>query len=482
MKPSEYAVLDATALAELIQKREVTADEALEAAIQAVDIVNPRINAITYKAYDEARRQIKEELDPGAPFSGAPMLLKDCGAIAKGIPSTSGSRLIKWQTTDEDTEIVKRFKKAGFIIFGTTNTPECCFTNTTESILHGPTRNPWDPGRIPGGSSGGSAAAVISGIAPVAHGTDGGGSIRQPSSCCGVVGLKPSRFRIPNSPGHGDMLSGLGSSFALTRSVRDAARILDAIHGPDRGYYGMAAPSDDTFYNKTRVDPAPLRIAYMARYPLGAQMENKECLEALMKAVSLLTDLGHHVTEAYPEVDARIHWARETIQAAGIAAQLDSASQSQRRPINGDYVEGMILETYYKGKSAKATDFLQALEINNIISRSMGLFMEDYDIIVCPTMGTLPCPIGEIDANQHPEWDYERWRAQKSRFSHFTNLFNATGQPSMSIPLYESSQGLPIGIELSGKLGDDATVLALAAQLERAENWKDRRPGVHVLA
>jgi amidase len=473
----EYASCDAAGLAALIRKKAISAEEVLEAAVSAIEAINPHINAISFRAYDLAKRQIEDGLDMNAPFAGVPLLLKDSGPLAKGIPATAGSRLIQGQRVEEDTELVRRFKKAGFVIVGTTTTPECCFTNTTESVLHGATRNPWSSEYSTGGSSGGSAAAVASGMVPVAHGNDGGGSIRQPASCCGVVGLKPSRFRIPNAPGHGDPLSGLGTSFALVRTIRDAALLLDTIHGPDCGYYGYAMPPERPYGESIASDPGTLRIAYFQRYPLGGDISG-ECRESLTQTLALLVQLGHRVTEAYPVVDPRIHDARVTIQAVHTAQQLEEASAENGRPINNEFVEEMILHIYRMGKAAAGSDFLGALQIINTISRDMGRFMEDYDIILCPTMGVLPPKIGEIDANVHPEWNYEEWKERKGLFSHFTNLFNVTGQPSISIPLCMSKPGLPVGMELSGKPGDEATVLSLAAQLERARDWKKQRPGI----
>ena len=284
------------------------------------------------------------------------------------------------------------------------------------------------------------------------------------------MGYKPSRFRISGAPGSDDMLSGLVSNFCMTRSVRDIRGILYAVSGTDAGYYGTQPPF------KRKREQKSLRIACLRHYPLGGDLEDGECLEALNQTVKLLEMLGHTVDEAYPNVDPRIHWARGVIQSVYIAKQLEEASEALNRPIDSNYVEEMIIYVYRKGKKILGEEFVTALEVNNQISRSIGTFMEQYDLIVCPTMGSLPPEIGAIDANVHPEWDYDRWTNEKSRYTHFTNLFNATGQPSISIPLFQSKTGLPIGIELSGRMGEDELVLDVAEDLERILPWQGRIP------
>ena len=470
MRLEEYICMDAVALAEQIRSRQTDPIEVLSLCTKMIEMLDPKLNIMYYKAYKEAKEQIDHGFDVAAPFAGVPLLVKDSGGNVDGFPYSAGSRLIEGSICHQDTALIKRLKKACFVILGSTKTPECCYTNTTESVLHGATRNPWDPDYSTGGSSGGSAAAVASRMVPVAHGSDGGGSIREPSSCCGVVGYKPSRFRISGAPGSDDMLSGLVTNFCITRSVRDIKQILYAVSGVDAGYYGTQPP-----FKKKKVHRS-LRIACMRRYPLGGNLESAECLDALDKTVKLLQEMGHTVEEAYPVVDPRIHWARGTIQSVYIAQQLDAASQSLDRPINSDYVEDMILYVYQKGKTVRGEEFVLALDINNQISRSMGAFMERYDLIVCPTMGSLPPKIGDIDSNVHPEWDYANWTTQKSKYTHFTNLFNATGQPSISIPLFQSESGLPIGIELSGRIGEDELVLSLAGDLEKRLSWEKRVP------
>ena len=472
MQGSEYVQMDATQLAEEIRSGKCSPEEVLRQCEAAVDAMDPQLNAIYYRGFEEGKRQIQTGVDKSAPFAGVPLLVKDSGAMVAGFPYSAGSRLLQGSICSEDTSLTKKFKQAGFILVGSTKTPECCFTNTTESLLHGATRNPWNLQYSTGGSSGGSAAAVASGIVSVAHGNDGGGSIREPASCCGVVGLKPSRFRISGAPDVDDANSGLCTSFALTRSVRDTKRLLMAVNGVDSGYYGTQPPLTEPQAERK------LRIAVMKHYPLGGELENAECLNRLEEAERMLRECGYETEEAYPIIDPRIHWARTTLQSAYIVRQLELGAERMGRPINEQYVEETILEAYRRARKVTGESFVEALEVNNRISRSMGAFMEQYDLILCPTMGSLPPHIGEIDANVHTEWDYDTWSREKSRFTHFTNLFNTTGQPSISIPLFESSQGLPIGMELSGRIGEDMLVLHVAEQLETLHPWKYRMPQI----
>lgn len=472
MDRKEYIRLTAVQLAEMIRKKHYSPEEVLQACEDAVEEMNPVLNVIYYQNFQNIKKQLMRGIDLEAPFAGVPILVKDSGGMVKGLPYSAGSRLIDGTICREDSGLAKRLKKAGFLIVGSTNTPELCFTNTTESILHGPSHNPWNLNYSTGGSSGGSAAAVACGMVPFAHGSDGGGSIREPASCCGVVGFKPSRFRITGAPASDDSLSGLCAAFGLTRSVNDVRSILKAVEGMDAGFYGTELP-----LGSHRVK-SKLRIAVMRHYPLGGEMEDTECLEKLDEAAALLRICGCEVEEDYPAVDAGIHWARTTIQSAYIVCQLDDAARKTGRPITEDYVERMILTVYQRGKQVTGEEFVRALEINNQISRSVGCFMEKYDLILCPTMGKLPPKLGIIDSNVHPEWNYEKWTEEKSRYTHFTNLFNATGQPSISIPLFTSKNGLPIGMELSGRIGEDETVLAVAEMLEQMKPWIDRIPDI----
>lgn len=479
MKLSEYAKYDATGLAELVRKKEVTPLELFECAKEALEKVNPILNIVSYKAYEYALEQIDRGIDLKAPFAGVPFFLKDIDAMAKGIPASGGSRLMEGKTIDYDTAFVQRLKKAGFVIMATTNTPEYCYSMTTESVRHGSTRNPWNTEYSTGGSSGGSAAAVASGVVPMAHGTDAGGSIRQPASCCGLVGLKPSRFRTPYGPAESMQYGGVSTEFALTRTIRDTAGLLDVVSGTDSGYFATMPAPEMPYVQRIKKKTGPLKIAYTTTYPLGGKI-NDDCYKALMNTVDILKDAGHELIEAFPKIDPNIHKARRIIQSTHVAMMMDNASQKLHRQINTDYVEQQILEIYHLGKTSSAIDYAWAQGVNNNISRVMGAFMEDYDLIICPTMGVLPSKIGELDNAAHPEWSPEEWAERKSYYTHFTNPFNATGQPSMNVPLFQSEIGLPIGIELSAAIGREDIILEVAAELEKLLPWSGRRPHIYI--
>lgn len=477
MKLNEYAGYDATGLAEIIKQKQVTPTEVLNCAISAIEKLNPVLNVISYRAYDYARNQIANEFDITAPFAGVPFFLKDIDAMAKGIPASGGSRLMAGYTTDTDTNFVKRLKAAGFIIVATTTTPEYCFDCTTESVVHGATRNPWNLEHIAGGSSGGSAASVASGIVPVAHGTDAGGSIREPASCCGVVGLKPSRFRTPYGPNEFMQYGGISTEFALTRTVRDTAGLLDAVTGLDTGHFAVALPPAKPYTEIIKDKTVPLRIAYTTRYPLGGEISD-ECKAALLATVELLRSLGHKANEDFPLIDPDIHVARRTIQSSHVAQMIEAASKKMNRPISLDYLEPQILSVYNFGIRTSAQDYIWAQGVNNRISRTIGAFMENYDLILTPTMGILPPKIGEIYGSR--DMGSEEWTRRKGYCSHFNNPFNSSGQPSISLPLQMSDTGLPIGIQFSAAIGREDQLLVISAELERELPWQSRQPAIFV--
>jgi amidase len=470
----ELSFLDATDLAKLIKKKDIQASELIEITIERIEKINPQLNAVVTTMYDEARKASRGPLSDG-PFAGVPFLIKDLLASYKGVRITFGTKNLQHVIADQDSELVSRYKKAGLIAVGKTNTPELGLLPTTEPHLFGPCRNPWNPSRTTGGSSGGSAAAVASGMVPVAHGNDGGGSIRIPASCCGVFGLKPTRGRNSLGPDFGDVMSGLVAEHVLTRSVRDSAAILDATMGyaPGDPYY---APQPMGPYKKeVGKKTGRLRIAYMSLSPTGEALP-ADCAKALADAVALCGDLGHDLIEESPEYDARsLAKAFNVIWAAGCAATIaEIASVTGIKPAAGQY-EPITWALYEMAMKNTGADYLLAIQSMQKISRQIARFFSDYDIYLTPTLGEAPVVLGTFDSPA--EDPLKGWR-RTGRFAPFTPICNATGQPAMSVPLYWSDEGLPIGTHFMGRFGAEATLFRLAAQLEEARPWKHRRPPV----
>lgn len=478
MTLSEYCSYDGLGLAALVRAGEVTPAELTQIALTGIERLNPQLGAVISVLREQPAAQIASGL-PDGPFTGVPFLVKTLVAHAAGVPMEMGSRLAKGLALPHDTELVARFRRAGLVIVGTTTTPEFGYNATTESVLHGPTRNPWDLQRSSGGSSGGAGAVVSAGITPLAHANDGGGSIRVPASCCGLVGLKPTRGRTPTGPDYSDPLNGLGIEFALTRSVRDAAALLDAVAGPDAGAPHWAEPPVGSFAQASTQAPGRLRIAWMAR-PLSGVAVDPACVAALHDTVRLLESLGHELVEAAPVVDAEaLFLATHRVWAANLTHWMQGLAAATGRQISEDTVESSSLACYRYGSRLTATELLQALDTHGAISRTVGQFFAQYDAVLSPTLARPALPLGVLDANA-PGIDAEAWTRQVFEFTPFTSLYNTTGQPAISLPLSMSPDGLPIGMQLAGRFADEATLLRLAAQLEQARPWRDRRPPVHL--
>jgi amidase len=475
---AQLEFLDATALAGLVKNKKVKAKELVEITIENIEKLNPKLNAVVTPMYDEAMKAVKGKITTG-PFAGVPFLVKDLVASCKGVRMTFGTKNMKDYVPDHDSELVSRYKKAGFIIVGKTNTPEFGLTPVTESKFLGPCRNPWDLNRTPGGSSGGSAAAVAAGIVPAAHGNDGGGSIRIPASCCGLFGLKPTRARNSLAPDAGDAMSGLVNEHVLTRSVRDSAAILDATHGYVPGDPYIAPEPARPYIEEIKKKPGRLRIAYLAQTLDGKDIDN-DCAKALDDAARLCRKLGHKLTRKSPVVDRKILGrAFNVIWAANCAATIDWIAEiSGRKPFAQDY-EPLTWALYEQGKKFTSGDYLAAVKKMQSISRDVARFFLDFDIFMTPTLGEPPIEIGEMDATIDDP--LKGWRRSAS-FVPFTPLCNATGQPAMSVPLYWNKHNLPIGIQFVGRYGDEATLFRLAAQLEKACPWAKRIPPVSVKA
>jgi len=473
-KSDEFAFIDATAQAELVRRKEVQPIELVEAAIERIERLNPSLNSVVTTMYDQARIAAKGDI-PNGPFAGVPFLLKDLLAYYAGVRLTLGSRLMTGFVPDHDSELVNRLKRAGLIILGKTNAPEFGILPTTEPHLFGPCRNPWDPERTTGGSSGGSAAAVAAGLVPMAHGNDGGGSIRIPASCCGLFGLKPTRGRNPLGPDFGDLLGGLVAEHALTRSVRDSAALLDATSGPDVGDPYWAPPPSRPFLEEVGADPGRLRIAFMTEAPTGVTI-HADCVRAVEDAASLCTDLGHEVVKAAPKVEGELFaQAFMVLWSAGTASTLEGLAFLTGKQPSADPVEPLTWAIYEMGRQHSASEYLLSVTLLQAASREFSWFFVDYDVLITPTLAEPPVPLGTFES---PPDNPLYGLARAAEFVPFTPICNATGQPAMSVPLFWNDEGLPVGTHFVGRFGDEATLFRLAAQLEKARPWAERRPPI----
>lgn len=464
---------DALGLADLVARRQVSPSELLEAAIARAEALNPRFNFLAQKLYDYGRAAIAGGL-PDGPFKGVPWLIKDLNTYIAGLPTENGSRFFKGYRPEVTSEIVRRIQKAGFVVFGKTTAPELGLAGTTENKLTGDTRNPWNPSRISGGSSGGAAVAVAAGVLPAAHATDGGGSIRIPASCCGLFGLKPSRGRVPMGPQRTEGWGGLSVHHAITRTVRDSAAILDATHGTEPGSRYSAPTPADTFLAQVGKAPGKLRIALILKAPAGSPVD-PECVEAVRQAARLCETLGHHVEEAAPKLDmASIGAASFAMIASSVAADMIDRAKATGIAIGPDVLEAVTLGFVGYGKTITGMDFARANNVLQAAAVAMAQFMTGYDMILSPTLAAPPLELGRI--NLSPDVDFAQWGQRTATFSPFAQIANMTGQPAMSVPLAMARSGLPIGVMFLGRYGDEAGLLRLAGQLESAAPWKDRRP------
>lgn len=472
VKMEEFVSYDATGLAELVRKREVKPIELIEASIERIERFNPLLNAVVTPMFEEARKVASGPVVE-APFSGVPFLLKDLGAPCVGVRMTMGSGFLRDFVPDHDNELVLRFKRAGLIIVGKTSTPELGILPTTEPRLFGPCRNPWNLQRTSGGSSGGSAAAVAARFVPMAHGNDGGGSIRIPASCCGLFGLKPTRARTPLGPDFGDIFSGFVIDHALTVSVRDSAALLDAISGPAEGDPYWAPPPSRPFLQEVGADPGKLRIGFTTKHPAGGRVHD-DCIKAVKEAVDLCVNLGHEVVEAFPEINGEmVRQAFMTIWSAGCAWVIDGLALATGKLPKAEEFEPLTWALYEMGRRQSASVYLLSLTFLQRVAREIARFLQRVDVWLTPTLAEPPVPLGTFDPPAENPLQALR-RAED--FVPFTPICNATGQPAMSVPLYWNSEGLPIGVQFIGRFGDEATLFRLAGQLESARPWMGRIP------
>ncbi|MEK6328266.1 MAG: amidase [Actinomycetota bacterium] len=472
----DLARLDATAQAELVRDGVASPLELVDAAIERIEALNGELNAVIHPLFEKAREAASGGL-PDGPFAGVPFLLKDLGAAFAGDPLHLGMRFLKEAgfRAPVDTYLAQRFRDAGFVTVGKTNTPELGILPTTEPDAYGPTRNPWDQERSPGGSSGGSAAAVASGMVPVAHANDGGGSIRIPASACGLVGLKPTRQRTSAGPLAGDQMSGLSEELVVSRSVRDTAAVLDAVHGPAPGDPYTAPPPQRPYLDEVGAEPGPLRVALMTTPFLDATPD-AAVVEAARDAGRLLESLGHAVEEGGPGrpegmdiIDTFL-----TRWMAGQAATLDQLGAAVGSPVRPDDVEPLTWALAEEGRRRSAGRYLSAVAQHQEAARMIaGWFESGFDLWVTPTMGEPPTPLGAFDdSGAEPIRVIERGVLTAA----FTAILNATGQPGISLPLYWGGDGLPIGVQLAAPFGREDVLISVAAQLERARPWADRLP------
>lgn len=495
---SEYDQFDGIGIAELVRGGKINAIEVCEEAISRAELLNRKLNAIILPLYDMARETAKGHI-PEAPFMGVPFLLKDVHHALKGFAMSSGSDALKDFVPDYDAEIVKRFKNAGVNILGKTNTPEFKLAYVTEPKAFGPTRNPWNPDYTPGGSSGGSAAAVAARIVPIASATDEGGSIRVPASCCGLFGLKPSRGRNPIGPDFDEEWDGMSYSHVITRSVRDSAAMLDAVCGPENGApYGIATP-ERPFLDEMRFEPEHLRIGFHTR-PAFERKVHPECLKAVEQACKLLEGLGHDVEEIQPgyrEEDAALNWT--VVMIGNEAALVDKLVHAYGRSKIRHGLELTNYALYQVGRRLKALDFVKAKRRWRQYGTIIGQAMNKYDMILTPTLGEPPVHVGSQQPDKADQFSMKlisSWAGRIILSSRkltyktlgeliqkmmkgqmpFTMIANITGQPAMSVPLHWTEDGLPCGVQFIGRYGDEATLLRLAGQLEKAQPWIGRKP------
>ncbi|MBY9067316.1 amidase [Hyphomonas sp. WL0036] len=475
--------LDGLGLAALVRDRKTSAAELLEAAVERAEKAQAEINCFSALYPDLARQQIAEGGLAG-PYAGVPFLVKDLGVEVKGAPVTSGSRAFQGNVASRDSTLVERFRKAGLVFFGTTTSPEFGLTLTTESTLYGQTRNPWDTTRIAGGSSGGAAAAVAAGVLPVAHASDGGGSIRIPAACCGVFGLKPSRGRMPMGPAKTEGWNGLSTVGVVSRTVRDTAALLDLTSGPETGSRYVATPQSLPYLKELERDPGPLRIALWPVAPNGTQPD-ADAAEGLANTVKLLESLGHTVIEAAPEIDgtALAKAALFTIS-ANIAALVEERGMVRGHPVTDDDLEPITASMVNLGRTVPMVELAKANNtfITAAIAYERFLDAGKFDLTLSPTLHRAPDLLGTM-ALTAPS---DQMGAAVAGFAPHCALFNQTGCPAMSVPLHWTAPtatapaGLPIGMMFGARYGREDLLISLAGQLERAAPWAQRKPPVWV--
>ena len=472
----ELAELDGVGVAALVRSGQVNPVEVIEAAISRIEALNPRLNAVITPIYERALTAASR-VDTSAPLAGVPFLAKDLIVEIEGVPFSEGSRFVHGTVSTYTSELVHRWQHAGLVVLGKTNTPEFGMVPTCEPLLHGPTRNPWNLDRSTSGSSGGSACAVASGMVPLAHGNDLGGSLRYPASACGLFGLKPTRARNPLGPEYGDAIGGWAVDHALSRTVRDSAALLDATSGPDIGDPYAAPARERPFSDEISADPGHLRIGFSAHTPEGVT-PHPDCVSALDDAVALCDSLGHEVVEAElpgltPDVGASIG----TIFCAATAWIVQYWVDRLGRVPAADDLEPLTRAYWDIGRQVTAAQYLQSQRRCQHFARGVARFLSGVDLWLTPTLSTPPERIGEITSTA--EEPMHALQVGGRTVAYAGVVANITGNPAMSVPLTWNTEGLPIGVHFLARFGDEATLFRLAAQLESARPWAQRRPSVH---
>ena len=473
MSFKDYAAYDGVGLAELVRNRDVTPTELLDAAIERIERHNGKLNAVVHTAYDEARKTAGASL-PDGPFKGVPFLIKDLGVRVKGWPRTSASRFAQIDADAEDSELIKRYRASGTVLVGKTNTPEFGIPGVTTSALLGPCRNPWNPDHITGGSSGGAASAVAAGMVPLAHASDGLGSIRIPAACCGLVGLKVTRDRNPNGVHDNDRAIGLSVDHVVSRTVRDSAAMLDATCAPQPASPYAYPARERPYMEEIARAPGKLRIAWSSETPAGDPID-PDVQATLERTAQTLKALGHDVREEGLGIDYRkLYRAQGLVSAANFAANIRRWVEIKGREPTDD-IEGLARRAYEAGKRMTGQDALWGLQELRLRNREILQRFETFDVYLTPVMCTPPPRVDFLDTLMEDLKEFDR--RQRITFG-FTPPFNMTGQPSLSLPLGQSQDNLPIGMMFTARYADDATLLRLAAQLEKEMPWKDRKPPI----
>lgn len=494
MKPfPEYDLHDALGLAELVRNKEVGSGELCEEAICRIESIDPGINAVILRKFDTARKAARGKLKQG-PFSGVPFLTRDLLTTCAGIPQTVCTH--NGSTPGNDCELMRRYMETGIIVLGETNTPESCLAACTGPLFNGHTRNPWSREHESGGSSGGSAAAVASGMVPMASGSDACGSLRIPASCCGLFGLKPTRGRTPTGPNQGEIWQGATAEHVVTRTVRDSAAMLDAVQGADIGAPYVISGPERSYLEEMKQGPGALRIAFTKRSPLGTEV-HPECIDAVENAARLLTSLGHYVEEAEPAIDGpamaksffMLHFGETSADISELKTMLG------RKAVAAD-LEDAAWVFKLLGDCFSAGDFVLSMRKWNTFARQMGLFLTDYDLYLTPTLAFPPARTAEKKhkpletllikiVGQFSRANFTSMSAiidelamESMACNPFTPIANITGLPAMSVPLHWTGEGLPCGVQFIGRFGDEATLFRLASQLEKTRPWFGKRPVV----